>query len=738
MIDSSYIYTKDCVQGSNPPCTSVCPINFKTRDFLSKLQRGNFNGAYREYAKNVIFPGIVSKICNQNCHEICPEKISVLKLEAAVVRYADRKEPINYNLPGRKEKIAIIGGGLSGMACAHRLSTRRYNVTIFEREDSVGGSLKDLIDADDLNDEFELQFKYLNYTLETNQEIITLDDLDYDAVYIATGKHGNDFGLLKSWNSKSLGTSKKGVFLGGKVTGCNDMEALMDGMIAAASIEKYIKVGKMDGQADTYHDPSCKIPVEYNDNAQPIIPLNGEYYTKEEAVKEAKRCVLCDCTKCKDRCDFLQHMDLLPRKVESDAQMAKSADEGLFERVGTRMIVSCSVCGLCGAVCPEDINVEDILIESKKMLYESGHFPPPFHDFYLRDMMSALSEAYAVKAAPGYETATYMFFPGCQMTASGTEHVERAYGYMLKKNPDTALMLGCCGVPALWAGNQDLMKKVLDKLKNEWENLGKPILVSACPSCLKTFSNYADELECISIYEYIADRGLPENASSINGDWAVFDPCSSRNFPKMQTSVRNLSNRLGAELVELNSSGPEARCCGMGGHIYPANPEVFHKMLNSSINESELPYITYCMNCRNLFLSADKKCNHILDGVLGVKPLEKPFHISELRKNRIRLKKHLLKEIWGEDFEIEKKKYSVKLKISEEIYDKMDMLHISEEDVYDVVEHCIQSNEEILEPKTEIYTGYKQIGIFTYWVQYKKNDDNIEVVNTYVHRIQID
>ena len=74
MIDSSYIYTKDCVQGSNPPCTSVCPINFKTRDFLSKLQRGNFNGAYREYAKNVIFPGIVSKICNQNCQRFVLRK----------------------------------------------------------------------------------------------------------------------------------------------------------------------------------------------------------------------------------------------------------------------------------------------------------------------------------------------------------------------------------------------------------------------------------------------------------------------------------------------------------------------------------------------------------------------------------------------------------------------------------------------------------------------------------------
>jgi len=167
--------------------------------------------------------------------------------------------------------------------------------------------------------------------------------------------------------------------------------------------------------------------------------------------------------------------------------MANSADEGLFERVGTRMIASCSVCGLCGAVCPEKINVEKILIESKRRLFESGHFPPPFHDFYIRDMINAIGEAYIAKAAPGYDKARYMFFPGCQVTASGTEHVERAYKYMLGKDPDTALMLGCCGVPALWAGNYELMQKIHAQLKDEWERLGRPTIVSACPSCLKTF-----------------------------------------------------------------------------------------------------------------------------------------------------------------------------------------------------------------------------------------------------------
>ena len=128
---------------------------------------------------------------------------------------------------------------------------------------------------------------------------------------------------------------------------------------------------------------------------------------------------------------------------------------------------------------------------------------------------------------------------------------------------------------------------------------------------------------------------------------------------------------------------------------------------------------------------------HILDAVFGLKPLEKPFHISELKKNRLALKKRLLKNIWGENLDTMEKHYTVKLSISEEIYSKMDNLHISEEDVYDVVEHCEQSNETVLDGETGILTGHARLGIITYWVQYKKESNKIEVANVYCHRIQV-
>jgi L-lactate utilization protein LutB len=198
--------------------------------------------------------------------------------------------------------------------------------------------------------------------------------LDFDCIYIATGSGGDDFGLLQGWNSINMATSRDGVFLGGKLTGASDMQALKQGIIAAASMEKYLKVGSMTGQPESFLQSECLLPPGPR-STTPVSVTDDEGYSKEDAVAEAIRCIDCDCTACKDSCEFLKHMDMFPRKVETDAKMAAATQEGLMERVGTRMIASCSVCGHCGSVCPEGINVEDILIKSKRQLFEDGHFP---------------------------------------------------------------------------------------------------------------------------------------------------------------------------------------------------------------------------------------------------------------------------------------------------------------------------------------------------------------------------
>ncbi len=60
---------------------------------------------------------------------------------------------------------------------------------------------------------------------------------------------------------------------------------------------------------------------------------------------------------------------------------------------------------------------------------------------------------------PGYDSSSYLFFPGCQLAASAPDNVERAYRYLAERlSGGVGLMLGCCGAPAAWAGRQELFE----------------------------------------------------------------------------------------------------------------------------------------------------------------------------------------------------------------------------------------------------------------------------------------
>jgi Fe-S oxidoreductase len=731
-----------CIQGDLPPCSCRCPINFKVRDFIKKIRNGNMNGAYREMANAMLFPGIIPYICEGGCREPCADEIDIPALELLCINLATKKTPNNYLLPEKNANIAVIGGGIAGLACTLRLAAKRYRVTLFEETECIGGSLCEVIAPEDYVREFELQFRHAPYALEYNRTIRSLCELRFDAVIIATGRGGDDFGMLKGWNSESMATSQKGVFLCGKLSGVSHMDALAQGNIASFSVERYLKTGSMSGEKETFIVHSTKLPLREKKHLFHKAKTNIS--TKEDACLEASRCSMCDCTACYDNCEFLKTFRLFPKQIERNALNGVIADLGLIERdaLSARMIYSCSLCGHCRGVCPEKLPImEEFMLENKLHAFDEGHFPPVLHDYYLRDMENAMGENYFTRPAPGYNHATYLLFPGCQVSASSPTYAAKSYEYLRGIFPDTAFTLGCCGVPALWAGNLPLFQRTIKKLKKDWEHLNGPTIILLCSTCLKTFDRYLPEIKKTSLYELIYGnsllkyRGIPQAAPE---KMVVFDPCSSRDFPSMQNAVRELAIQRGSKLEEIKDSGESARCCGMSGHIFNSYPGIAQKNMEQSTSISDLPYIVYCANCRNLFLKMNKKCSHILDDLFELAPLEKAPHIAQMRKNRRQLKYLMLHEVWGENSAIPHSQESLPLKISENILDKMDKRLISEDEAWKVVKHCEETGSRLIDKKRGTFCGHLQIGLVTYWVEYKKDKGVFEIVNAYSHRMQIE
>ncbi|NLK63912.1 MAG: NAD(P)-binding protein, partial [Tissierellia bacterium] len=241
---------KNCMQNEPPFCTAACPFHLNIKEFIPKIQRGGFNSAYRTYLNSVGFPVIVSELCHEPCKNACPRKtvddsINIKMIEKASIEYAKNLKPNNYNLPKKNKRIAIIGAGISGLACTLRLSSKKYEVTVFEKTGKIGGNLWNLMAPELFLDDIKRQFMYEEYNLILNREITDLDNLNFDALYVATGKDGNSFGLRRNYEG-AYASNKKGVFFGGELSGKNTVEALADGLNAAKAIERYLKTGNMN------------------------------------------------------------------------------------------------------------------------------------------------------------------------------------------------------------------------------------------------------------------------------------------------------------------------------------------------------------------------------------------------------------------------------------------------------------------------------------------------------------
>jgi len=732
-------YTENCVQGGSPPCTCRCPLNFDIKGFLAKLKAGNFKSAYKDYRNKVVFPAIVSNICEAPCREVCPAFEEILLLERAAMDYAEDLSPERFNLPKRDSRVAVIGAGLSGLACALRLATKRYSVTVYERAGEPCGSLAGLLPDGFVDEEIGRQFANLEYTLLTGTEIVSRDALDallkegYEAVYIATGKDGEDFGLLSGWDPLSLATTREGVFLGGRLARGGHIEAIAQGLTAAVSIETWIKIHSMAGVEASRYISECKIkPPENAGGSASAPPANGYSYTKEEAVLEAGRCLNCDCTVCYDTCEFMKETGLMPRMIEINA----SSERGPIQRNSNRLIASCTLCGHCEAVCEFDASVEKAMRAAKKTLFETGGFAPAWHDFYMRDMEDAMGESFLSKTAPGHEKAGYVFFPGCQAPKDSPEYVLAPYRYMLSHHADTALMLACCGTPAMYAGDYGAMNKVHEEIRSHIRELGDPVVVVLCAACARIFREFLPELECVSLYEYICENGLPAGAVSPAEGWALFDPCASRKFPGMQSAVRDLLGAMGTEFCELPENRKRALCCGQGGHVYAANPGLSKKITATAFRQSDLPYMTYCTNCRNLFLSNGKRSQTVLDALFGLDAPQAPAHLSERDQNRRAAKRLVLREFWGCEPPEADDAGNISVHFPNNVLKKMDALLISAAEVKNVIASAEEAGDYFEIAEKGLRTAGKRIGIITIWVEYMEADAGVfEAANVYSHRI---
>ena len=207
-----------CLHCKNPRCVSACPVAVKIPDFIERIVAGDFAGAAAKIAEDSSLPAVCGRVCPQEtqCEGSCVlgvkfEPVAIGKLERFVADWTfaqtaaeggveqQRCETVEEGLHPSGRKVAIIGSGPAGLACAYDLAKMGYDVTIFEALHKAGGVLeygipefrlpKDKILKREIQDVIAAGVK-----IETDVIIgrtVTIDSLmdqeGFEAVFVGTG-----------------------------------------------------------------------------------------------------------------------------------------------------------------------------------------------------------------------------------------------------------------------------------------------------------------------------------------------------------------------------------------------------------------------------------------------------------------------------------------------------------------------------------------------------------------------
>ena len=348
-----------------------------------------------------------------------------------------------------------------------------------------------------------------------------------------------------------------------------------------------------------------------------------------------------DCKLCVKECRFLQNI------CESPTELINKLEERHF-REEPRVPYSCNLCDLCESICPSEINLGDIFLQLRQEMSEEGLGPLAVHKKFTEvELEWVLSDSFTLSLPdPSAKECHRVFFPGCNLAAYSPAIVLQTYAYLQEKLPGTGIILGCCGSRALDLGKEIQFKQISADIEAVMQTLGASEMIVACPHCYDTFGKCEPTFEVKSLYEIMAEAGLPEVVKSHDWTFSLHDSCPVRWEEEIQDSVRTLITRMGYQLEEMKYSRELTRCCGLGGEIALVDLKLARSITESRIEEAPFDMLTYCASCRESFATYGKPSLHILDLIFNrnwvedrLKPANKASSIR--RENQALLKAQL-------------------------------------------------------------------------------------------------
>ena len=184
-----------------PPCRVACPAGVNAQGYIALISQGKFREALEVMRRTMPFAGVCGRVCNHPCETDCErgridEPMSIRALKRFIADYElkvgrEKATPVELT---KEDKVAVIGSGPSGLACAYDLIRKGYPVTVFEALPMAGGLLhygipEYRLPKKVLDNEIDY-IKELGVEIKTNTPVRDLGQMfeqGYRAIFIGTG-----------------------------------------------------------------------------------------------------------------------------------------------------------------------------------------------------------------------------------------------------------------------------------------------------------------------------------------------------------------------------------------------------------------------------------------------------------------------------------------------------------------------------------------------------------------------
>ncbi len=322
----------DHVGDCEAPCRPSCPANMNIPLMNRLIANGDFTDSIQVVKEDIALPLILGYICPAPCEKACrrtqvDEAISICSLKRFV---AEKDLEIEFiQIPEKKKntnkKIAIIGSGPAGLSCAYYLLKQGHNCVLYDKNPLPGGTLRYHIPDSKLPKstlDFEIEIiknygaefilekdiskDYFNSNLTKNYDAIVIAMGNYyDSNLLEFGLDSNKYGL--TINRETFEVTDNGIFACGNVIRSRRMAitSAAQGKATALSVHQFLMGDKPQKQKRMFNSKFGKLfdveideyKKEATSDSRVKTKDHLEGFSKEQAQKEALRCMHCDCRK---------------------------------------------------------------------------------------------------------------------------------------------------------------------------------------------------------------------------------------------------------------------------------------------------------------------------------------------------------------------------------------------------------------------------------------------------------